>query len=175
MISGNNTMLTGEPQLMKRPMSVYETLAKEKELTFSQDERSVMVKGPLKAGEYKVAGNVSSQFISGLIFALPFTPGDSVIELLPPVESRAYIDITVDSVRAFGISIGFDGNIIRIKGNQSYTPRSLTVEGDYSNAAFLDAFNLLGGDVKVLGLNEKTHQGDYVYKAYFKEIENGCQ
>ena len=78
MISGNNTMLIGAPQLLKRPMNVYDALAKEKGLTFSQDDKSVMVKGPLKSGEYKVAGNVSSQFISGLLFALPLVKGDKI-------------------------------------------------------------------------------------------------
>ena len=99
MLGGNNVMLTGAPQLLKRPMSVYAGLAKEKGLTFAEDGKSVIVKGPLTAGEYRVAGNVSSQFISGLLFALPLVKGDSTINIIPPVESRSYIELTLSADR----------------------------------------------------------------------------
>ena len=174
MISGNNTMLTGEPQLMKRPMSVYEALAKEKGLTFSQDERSVMVKGPLKAGEYKVAGNVSSQFISGLLFALPLVKGNSTINIIPPVESRSYIELTLFALREFGVEVTWkDDYTLFIKGGQTYKAREATVEGDYSGAAFFEAMNVLGSDISVEGLREDSLQGDKVYSRYFEMLEKG--
>ena len=171
MISGNNTMLTGAPQLMKRPMNVYEALAKEKGLTFSQDERSVMVKGPLSSGEYKVAGNVSSQFISGLLFALPLVKGDSTINIIPPVESRSYIELTLFALREFGVEVVWkDDYTLFIKGGQTYKATETTVEGDYSGAAFFEAMNSLGSEIAVEGLREDSLQGDKVYSRYFEML-----
>ena len=174
MISGNNTMLTGAPQLMKRPMNVYEALAKEKGLTFSQDDRSVIVKGPLKSGEYKVAGNVSSQFISGLLFALPLVKGDSTINIIPPVESRSYIELTLFALREFGVEVTWkDDYTLFIKGDQTYKATETTVEGDYSGAAFFEAMNALGSDISVEGLREDSLQGDKVYSRYFEMLGKG--
>ena len=174
MISGNNAMLTGAPQLMKRPMNVYQTLAEEKGLTFSQDDKSVMVKGPLKSGEYKVAGNVSSQFISGLLFALPLVKGDSTINIIPPVESRSYIELTLFALREFGIEVSWkDDYTLFIKGGQTYRAIETTVEGDYSGAAFFEAMNALGSDIKVEGLREDSLQGDKVYSRYFEMLGKG--
>ena len=174
MISGNNAMLTGAPQLMKRPMNVYQTLAEEKGLTFSQDDKSVMVKGPLKSGEYKVAGNVSSQFISGLLFALPLVKGDSTINIIPPVESRSYIELTLFALREFGIEVTWkDDYTLFIKGGQKYKAIETTVEGDYSGAAFFEAMNALGSDIKVEGLREDSLQGDKVYSRYFEMLGKG--
>ena len=174
MISGNNTMLTGAPQLLKRPMNVYEALAKEKGLTFSQDDKSVMVKGPLKSGEYKVAGNVSSQFISGLLFALPLVKGDSTINIIPPVESRSYIELTLFALREFGVEVTWkDDYTLFIKGGQTYKARETTVEGDYSGAAFFEAMNVLGSDISVEGLREDSLQGDKVYSRYFEMLCKG--
>lgn len=174
MLSGNNTMLTGAPQLMKRPMNVYETLAKEKGLTFSQDDRSVMVKGPLKAGEYRVAGNVSSQFISGLLFALPLVKGDSTVNIIPPVESRSYIELTLFALREFGVEVTWkDDYTLFIKGGQTYKSTDTTVEGDYSGAAFFAAMNELGSEINIGGLREDSLQGDKVYSRYFEMLRKG--
>lgn len=174
MLSGKNTMLTGAPQLMKRPMNVYESLAKEKKLTFSQDERSVMVKGPLKSGEFRVAGNVSSQFISGLLFALPLAKGDSTINIIPPVESRSYIEMTLFALREFGVSVTWkDDYTLFIKGGQTYKATETTVEGDYSGAAFFEAMNALGSKISVEGLRPDSLQGDKVYTRYFEMLDKG--
>ena len=174
MISGKNTMLTGAPQLMKRPMNVYEALAKEKELTFSQDDKSVIVKGPLKSGEYKVAGNVSSQFISGLLFALPLVNGDSTINIIPPVESRSYIELTLFALREFGVEVVWkDDYTLFIRGGQTYKATETTVEGDYSGAAFFEAMNTLGSEISVDGLREDSLQGDKVYSRYFEMLGKG--
>ena len=174
MLSGNNTMLAGAPQLMKRPMNVYESLAKEKGLTFSQDGKSVMVKGPLSSGEYRVAGNVSSQFISGLLFALPLVNGDSTINIIPPVESRSYIELTLFALREFGVDVVWkDDYTLFIKGGQTYKARNVTVEGDYSGAAFFAAMNELGSEIDIGGLREDSLQGDKVYSRYFEMLGKG--
>ena len=174
MLGGNNIMLTGAPQLMKRPMNVYESLSKEKGLTFAQDERSVVVKGPLKAGEYRVAGNVSSQFISGLLFALPLVKGDSTINIIPPVESRSYIELTLAALREFGVSVVWkDDYTLYIKGGQTYKATETTVEGDYSGSAFFAAMNELGSEIEIGGLREDSLQGDKVYSRYFEMLRKG--
>ena len=122
------------------------------------------VRGPLEAGRFTVRGDVSSQFITGLLFALPQLSGDSELEITLPIESKPYIDITLESLRLFGIEARFvRENVIRTAGNQKYREADAIVEGDYSNAAFLSAFSLIGGDVEVTGLNENSVQGDRVY------------
>ena len=174
MLSGNPVTLHGAPYLMQRPMSVYVDLYKEKNLFFQQEGQDITVKGRLPAGEYTVAGNISSQFISGLLFALPLTDGNSVIRILPPLESRSYLDLTVSALRMFGVNVTWENAYtISIPGNQHYLAQNTTVEGDYSNAAFLDAFNLLGGDVTVEGLRPDSLQGDRVYPDYFAQLRRG--
>lgn len=174
MLSGNNTMLTGAPQLMKRPMNVYEALAKEKGLTFCQDGKSVMVKGPLTSGEFRVAGNVSSQFISGLLFALPLIKGDSTVNIIPPVESRSYIELTLFALREFGVEVTWkDDYTLFIKGGQTYRAIDTTVEGDYSGAAFFAAMNELGSEIEIEGLRDDSLQGDKIYSRYFEMLGKG--
>ena len=171
LLSGNPVTLCGAPYLMQRPMGVYRDLCKEKNMAFIQQGQSITVKGPLTAGNYTVVGNISSQFISGLLFALPLADGDSTVSLIPPVESRSYLDLTVSALRSFGVDVEWrDELTLFVRGNQRYCPREIDVEGDYSNAAFLEAFNLLGGDVTVTGLADTSLQGDRVYRAYFKAL-----
>ena len=174
MLSGKTTIFTGEGRLMSRPMSVYENLFSEKGLTYITDGDSIAVRGKLTGGEYNVIGNVSSQFISGLIFALPLADSDSTINITPPIESRSYINLTLSAVKEFGIdAVWSDDYTIKIKGNQTYKAADVTVEGDYSGAVFTDAFNLFGGNVEVLGLNPESIQGDSVYKKYFDMLSIG--
>ena len=169
-----STVFYGSEGLMQRPMKVYEDLAKEKGLTYINDGNSIIVKGKLPGGDYTLPGNISSQFISGLLFALPCTDSDSYIKILPPIESRSYIGLTVNALASFGIKVRWvDDNTIFIPGNQSYTPCDITVEGDYSGAAFPDALNLFSGDVTLLGLNENSLQGDSVYKKYYEMLKCG--
>lgn len=160
--------------LMKRPMTVYEDIAKEKNLTYINDGNSIIVKGRLPGGEYTLPGNVSSQFISGLIFALPFAEEDSYIRILPPIESRSYIGLTINALESFGITVKWlDDNTLFIPKNQAYQPCDITVEGDFSGAAFPDALNLFAGEVKINGLNENSLQGDSVYRKYYDMLSRG--
>ncbi|MBO5454424.1 MAG: 3-phosphoshikimate 1-carboxyvinyltransferase [Clostridia bacterium] len=154
----------GAKRLFERPLGIYEEICKKHGFLFKKGEDYLTVKGKLKAGEYVLQGDVSSQFITGLLFALPLCDGDSVIKILPPFESASYVDLTLQALLDSGISIKKEGNNFYIKGNQSYRPIKKAVEGDMSNAAFLYAFNALGGSVTVKGINENTLQGDRVYK-----------
>ncbi len=175
LLSGNTVMFRGSETLMKRPMEVYKKLCDSKGLLFIQDGNSIVAKGRLSSGNYTVVGNISSQFISGLIFALPLCEGDSTITITPPIESRSYIDLTLSALSTFGVDAHWkDEHIISIKGSQRYRAAEATVEGDYSNAAFLDALGVLGGDVKTEGLKENSLQGDSVYPRYFEMIKKGA-
>ena len=174
LLSGKNTMFRGERVLMQRPMSVYEDMCKKKKLIYNADGESIAVRGPLTAGEYEVVGNISSQFISGLLFALPLLDGDSRIKIIPPIESRSYIDMTIEALALFGVEARWsDDNTIYVKGSQQYMQRELTVEGDYSGAAFIDALGVFNSDVGVDGLNPDSLQGDKVYKLLFDMLKKG--
>ena len=137
--------LTGSPTLMSRPMDVYRTICQQQGLHFSQDDQGIHVQGPLCADTFTIPGNISSQFISGLLFALPLLSTDSTINVVPPVESRPYIDMTIEALSLFGVRVNWENNTtLHIPGNQRYGAVTTHVEGDYSNAAFLEALNYLG-------------------------------
>ncbi len=174
MLSGKTTVFYGSEGLMRRPMSVYEKLFAEHSLTYISDGKSIVVRGPLACGEYSLAGNVSSQFISGLLFALPSADGDSRIRIIPPIESRSYIELTIAALRKFGVRAEWeDEHTLFIPGNQRFTPTDVAVEGDYSGAAFTEALSLLGGEVTVLGLDPASIQGDRVYRRYYEMLSSG--
>ncbi len=166
---GKKVTLSGSDRLMERPQSVYEDLCSEH--GFNYDGRGpITVKGGLRAGKYTLDGSVSSQFISGMIFALLYCEGDSVIKILPPFESRSYVELTLSAVHEFGGEVSFtDPLTIAVKG-RSLTPRDVTVEGDFSNSAFLEAFNFIGGDVFLSGLSLDSAQGDKAYRFYFPKF-----
>jgi len=167
-------LLTGSERLMSRSLSVYENLCKEQDIPFIQGKNAVALKGRLSSGNYAVMGDISSQFISGLMFALPMLKEDSTIEIIGNLESGSYLGLTIKALADFGIRITRrDEHTMYIKGGQTYKKRDITVEGDYSNAAFLDGFNLLGGNVAVKGLIENSAQGDSVYKDIFPLLLRG--
>ena len=167
--------LKGSERLFNRSLSVYEEICAAQGIPFVKTENSITLKGKLKSGKYSVRGDISSQFISGLMFALSQLPDDSTIELEGAIESGSYLSLTIKALAEFGVRISrTDERTIFIKGGQACKKREITVEGDYSNAAFLDAFNLLGGNVMVKSLSETSVQGDRVYKDIFKELEKGA-
>ena len=162
-LTGQEVTFTGRGRLMERPQSVYKTLYQQQGLRFEQGADRLTVEGALTPGEYELAGNVSSQFISGLLFALPLLDGDSTLHLIPPVESRSYIDMTRAVQAAFGVtSRWLDGNTLALPGRQHYHPCDYAVEGDYSQAAFPAVLGAVCGGVTVTGLSPDTLQGDAV-------------
>lgn len=174
LVSGKNTIFYGADSLMKRPMSVYKELCERDGLAYIEDGTSIAVKGPLKPGNYSVVGNISSQFISGLLFALPVLNDDSRIKIIPPIESKSYIELTISALSIFGVKVEWeDEHTLFIRGNQQYIPCDIEVEGDYSGAAFTDALNLFGGEVEVLGLNPASLQGDKSYKKFYEMLNKG--
>ncbi len=170
---GRSVTLRGSERLLERPLDVYEELCRHKGFLFQKDKTSVTLRGDLKSGCYQIRGDISSQFITGLILALVHLGGNSRIEILPPFESRSYINLTISALQAFGASVSFaDEYRIEIKAStlKAFSGR---IEGDYSNAAFLDAFNLMGGDIDIGNLNPHSLQGDRVYASYFEQISSG--
>ncbi len=174
LLCGKPVSFTGTEKLLSRPLSVYDRLCKENACSFRQEKSALQVQGILKGGGFTVPGDISSQFITGLLFALPLTEEDSVIHLLPPVESRSYIDLTLRALDTFGIQAEWkDDYTLYIKGNQCYKAQDVTVEGDYSGAAFYGALNTLGSNISVTGLDPDSLQGDQVYAQYFESLREG--
>lgn len=172
------THFTGRGKLGARPMTVFEEIWKNAGLYYKDESAKtgsldLTVKGALPAGSYRVRGDVSSQFISGLLFALPLADGDSVIELTTPLYSKGYVDLTLQALAEAGVDVSFDGEKnFYINGNQSYLPCDREVEGDWSQAAFFMVGNAIGSDIKINGLNVKSAQGDKVIKEYLERLKD---
>ncbi|MBR5447927.1 MAG: 3-phosphoshikimate 1-carboxyvinyltransferase [Clostridia bacterium] len=170
---GEEITLNGSARLFERPLGVYEELCRSKGFSFVKGKSSVTLCGRLEGGCYKVRGDISSQFITGLIFALLYLGKESTIEIVPPFESRSYIDLTISALGSFGAVVEFeDEYLIKVRPSEM-TAYSGKIEGDYSNAAFLDAFNHIGSSVQVQNLKPDSLQGDRVYVPYFEQISNG--
>ena len=170
---GKPVILRGSQRLLERPLGVYESLCRTEGFLFEKGPDAVTLCGSLKPGVYSLRGDVSSQFITGLLFALVHLGGESVIRILPPFESSAYVHLTLRALRSFGADVEFvDDYTIQIKA-APLSGYSGTIEGDYSNAAFLDAFNLLGSEVAVGNLDPNSLQGDRVYRDYFRQLSAG--
>lgn len=165
LLSDKEATLHGSERLLSRPLDPYEEICVAQGMDFLLTEESLTVKGPVKSGHFRLRGDISSQFVSGLMFALPLTDGYSVIELIPPVMSGSYIAMTAQALSEFGIRTDVtDDDKIIIPGGQSYKACQTAVEGDWSNAAFFLALNALGSEIEVSGLERQTCQGDAVIR-----------
>lgn len=166
-VRGIPARFTGSGRLPQRPLSVYQQLLPEHGVTLQVEEGApagdclpLRLTGKLTGGEFLLPGNISSQFISGLLFALPLCREDSVIRLSSPLESAGYVRMTLEAMRRAGVQVQTEGNGWRIPGGQTYSPVAYTVEGDWSQAAFLLAAGALGGELTVPGLSTASCQGD---------------
>ena len=169
---GGSTVFTGSERLLERGVGVYEALFAEKGISLLKTPNAVSVQGKLHPGEYAISGSISSQFISGLLFALPLLKGSSTLNVLPPVESRPYIGLTLDALQSAGIHVQeLSENRFRIPGRQRYHAAETTVEGDWSNAAVLFALRALGHDITVSGLNADSRQGDRVCTELLQRLD----
>lgn len=171
--SGIRTTFKGSVRLFERPLDVYEQICSDNGFEFEKTSDTVTLCGKLESGKYRVRGDISSQFITGLIFAFVYMNKASEIEIIPPFESRSYIDLTISALESFGAEVKFtDEYHIKIEKALLHSFDG-SVEGDYSNAAFLDAFNFIGSDIRVKGLDKQSKQGDRVYVDYFRRISDG--
>lgn len=162
-LTGQEVVFTGAGRLFDRPMGVYQELFDSQRLRFLQTAQDITIKGAISPGEFTIPGNVSSQFISGLLFALPLLYKDSVVRITPPFESRSYVELTLSVMEDFGVHARWseeEPDTLLIPGNQVYHNRSYTVEGDYSQAAFFAVLGAVRGGVRITGLRPDSRQGD---------------
>ena len=175
LLCGKTVTLTGTEKLMSRPLGVYEQLCAEKGFLFSCSGQQLQVQGNLTGGRFQIPGDISSQFVTGLLFALPLTAQDSYIQITTPLESKSYIDLTLQALHRFGVKARWqDSSTVFIPGGQHYTANHMAVEGDYSGGAFYGAMNALGSEVTVQGLLPDSLQGDRVYDRHMQSLCAGC-
>ncbi len=158
---GINTIYRGEGRLPERPITPYIRELTKKGINFDYNNTMPFsVSGQLKSGVFELEGDVSSQFITGLLFALPLLENDSEIVMTSRLESKPYADMTVTCLKQFGVEVSETDNGYFIKGGQKFSPMNTAVEGDYSQAAFFYVANVLGSDIKINNLLPDSTQGD---------------
>lgn len=159
-LGAENITFCGRGRLPLRPFDTLAEIFAQSKIECSSNKLPMTVSGQLKSGTYRLPGNISSQYISGLLLALSVTPGESRIELTSKLESAAYVDMTVNELRAFGADIEILDNAYLVKGKTHLTAADRTVEGDWSQAAFFLSAGAVSGDVTVNGLDMNSLQGD---------------
>ena len=163
---GGRWTFTGEGRLPQRPLDVYRELLPAHGVRYQdpgEDFLPLTVEGRLEPGVFALPGNVSSQFITGLLLALPLLSGDSEIVLTTPLESEGYVNLTLQAMERFGVTASRTGRGWRVPGGQRYLPQDLAVEGDWSQAAFfltMAALAPAGAQVELAGLSRDSLQGD---------------
>ena len=173
-VKENKVLFKGKGKLFKRPLSPYFENFDKYQIKYSHvNENEILLDGELKSGEYEIDGNISSQFITGLLFSLPLLNENSKIIIKGKLESSSYIDITLDCLNKFGIKIINNSyQEFIIEGNQTYKSGNYEVEADYSQVAFFLVANSIGSDIKINGLNSNSLQGDKKIIDFISEIDN---
>ncbi len=172
-ISNASITFSGAKRLGERPLAPYFEIFDSQNLSYdtASGKLPLHINGKLTPGEFYLAGNISSQFITGLLFALPLLNGDSVIHVTSPLESKGYIDLTLDVLKNFGIMIpNKNYSIFNIPGNQKYKSVNYRIESDYSQAAFWIIAGLIGNGLVVKGLDPHSLQGDKVILDIISEM-----
>ncbi len=164
---------TGRGRLMERPQQPYLDLFRKKGILWEQQASVLTIRGELEPGEYPLPGDVSSQFVTGLLYALPLLEGDSRMEMTSPLQSRGYVEMTLETLRAFGIQVENQGyKRFLVPGGQLFASRDTAIEGDWSQGGFWYAAKALGNPVTIQGLREDSPQGDRVVAEHFSLL---CQ
>ncbi len=164
-------IFTGQGRLMERPQGPYFDLFEEKGISYEQKGGTLTVQGRLEAGVYRLPGNVSSQFVTGLLYALPLLEGDSKIMLTTDLESRDYVEMTLRALEAYGVKGHWmDERTLAVPGWQTYKARDLAVEADWSQAGFWYAAKALGNAVEVTGMDPHSSQGDKAIEKYYVNL-----
>ena len=167
-----NCTFLGSERLLARGIKEYEKLFENSDIKINSDKKSIEVNGTLSAGNYEISGEVSSQYTTGMLFALSVLDGKSTLKITGNAESRAYVDMTIKVLKDFGADITeTEKNFFEINGKGRLSPGEFTVEGDWSNAAFLIALSRLVGTISVSGLNENSVQGDRFLSAAFDALD----
>ena len=167
-----NCTFLGSERLLARGIKEYEKLFENSDVTIKSDKKSIEVNGTLSAGNYEISGEVSSQYTTGMLFALSVLDGKSTLKITGNAESRAYVDMTIKVLKDFGADIVEpEKNFFEINGKGRLSPGEFTVEGDWSNAAFLIALSRLLGTISVSGLDENSVQGDRFSSVAFDALD----
>ena len=175
-LTGKRATFSGSKRLIERPQNVYEMLFQEQGIDFVRTYPNIIIDGRLKPGELTLKGNVSSQFITGLLFALPLLEADSKIHIEPPFESRSYVDLTIQMLKRFQIIVEYeDAYTLAIKGNQQYQPTDVLVEGDYSQLVLWASLGVLNHSVETHGLDLHSLQGDKKTIDIFQSMNAGIK
>ena len=171
-LGAKNCKFSGSERLLARGVREYEKLFENSSVTIKSDENSIVIDGKLTTGNYEISGEVSSQYTTGMLFALSVLDGKSVLKITGKVESRSYVDMTIKVLKDFGADITeTEKNNFEINGKGRLSTGEFTVEGDWSNAAFLLALSLLTGKIDVSGLNENSVQGDKICVEAFETLD----
>ena len=170
-VVSDSVTFKGNGRLSQRPLTPLIEEMEKNGCKFSTSSLPLSISGKLKSGKYTLPGDVSSQFISGLLFALPLLDGNSEILLTSPLQSSAYADMTIDTLNKFGIKITKTNSGFVIHGNQSYiSPQKYDIEGDWSNIAPFMAVGALSGEIKAFGLDPKSKQSDIAILSVLKKF-----
>ncbi len=162
-VEENKVHFVGRGNLGKRPLDTFYEIFERQNIgyMYKKDVLDLYVIGKLKPDHYIIPGNISSQFITGLLFALPLLKGDSIIEITSTLESKGYIDLTLQMLSQYGIKIiNNDYKSFVVMGNQEYQAHDYRVEADFSQAAFYLVAGAIGNDVVLTDLNLNSLQGD---------------
>ncbi len=157
---GIDATMVGRGRLPERPMKVLCDLLREHGVCVSSDNLPITISGKMTSGVFRLPGNISSQYISGIMLAAPLMEGETVIELTTPLQSVGYIDMTISTMARFGVTVESYENGWRVSAGQSYRPCDCVNEGDWSAAAFFMSAAAIGGDIKIKGLDFASVQGD---------------
>ena len=166
-------IFTGAGRLMERPLEPYFEIFREKGIFYEQKDGTLTVQGMLEPGVYQLPGNVSSQFFTGLLFALPLLSGPSAIIPTTELESAGYIRMTLQAMAQFGVEMAATMSLppqYHPFGNQTYTPTEATVEADWSQAGFWYAAKSLGNEVDIIRMNPDSSQGDRVIVEHYVNL-----
>lgn len=161
-LTNQTIIFTGQNRLLERPQSIYQDIFNKQGLIYETNKDHIKIKGAIKPDTFHINGEISSQFISGLLFILPLLNEDSYIIIDNNFESKSYVDLTIDTLKAFNIKIEYvSNNKLYIKANQTYKPCNYEIEADYSQAAFYAVLASINNDLTLLNVKDKSIQGDY--------------
>lgn len=166
--------LSGAASLMARPLEPYFRIFRENNIEYSLKNNILSLRGRLTAGDYALPGDVSSQFFSGLLLALPLLEDKSILRAESKIQSRPYVDMTLEAMSAHGVDVDLDehGEAFYITPRR-FTPRSGFLESDWSHAALWLTVRELGNDISIHGMNENSVQGDRIFMGYLHALRGG--
>ena len=168
--------ITGTKKLLSRPLQVYQEIYDKQNLKFNLTPEMLEVDGKLSSGKYSVRGDVSSQFITGLMYTLPLLNGDSIIEITGNYESKSYVDLTIEVLKHFSVEIKqLENNCYFVKGSQKYISKDYYVPGDYSQMAFWAVLGTINNNLTISGMNAESLQGDKMIVDILSSCSNNIE